>query len=182
MRIKQFYATNGLILAGLTLYYFIINVLDVTFTQFFFVLGVVVLIQSVFGFLKGKDTRSLIPIFERVSIYEKEKMGSEWFKQRRSSHIWNLFLSAFMFLQAYWNQGSSNVFKIDFLYMIILTVSILIIVNISFIIHIRKVDSSISEHDMKGYTWKSNLIGMVIGAVLGVAMFVITIYYVISGI
>lgn len=182
MRVKQFNITNGLILTAFTLYYIIINVLDVTFTQFFFVLGIVLLIQSVYSLIKGKNTRSFIPIYEQVAIYEKQKMGSEWYKQRKVANVWNLILSGYMFLQSYWHLDSPGVFKIDFIFMFILTVCILVMVNIGLIIHIRKVDRSTSEQDMKGYTWKSNLIGVVIGVVLGLAMIVITLFYVISGI
>jgi hypothetical protein len=182
MRVKQFNVTNVLILAVLALYYVIMNVLNVTFTQLFIVIGVMLLIQSVYGLIKGDNPKSFIPIFEKIAIYEKQKMGREWVKQRRMSYVWNLILSGYMFLQAYWHQVSPNVLKIDFFLMMLVTISILIVVNIGLVIHIRKVDSSTSENDMKGYTWKSNLIALVIGAVLGVAMFVMTIWYVILGI
>ena len=183
MRLKQVAVTNGLILTVMIIFFIITNVFAITFAHFFLVLGVLVLIQGVFGFIKGDSTKSIIPIFEKVAIYEKQKMGSEWYKQRKVSYVWNLILSCLLFLQSYWNRDSTdNVFQIELMFMFIMTFFLLVMINISLVIHFRKVDRSTSELDMKGYTWKSNLIAVAVGIVFALVMFFITLSYIISGI
>ncbi len=183
MRLKQVAVTNGLILTAIIIFFIVTNVFTIKFAQFFFVLGVIILIQSIFGFIKGDSTKSFIPIFEKVAIYEKQKMGSEWYKQRKVSYIWNLILSGIMFLQSYWYRDSTdNTFQIEPVLMFIMVFFLLIMVNISLVIHFRKVDRSTSESDMKGFTWQSNLIGVAIGIVFVLIMFVITLFYIFSGI
>ena len=183
MRLKQVAVTNGLILTAIIIFFIVTNVFTIKFAQFFLVLGVIILIQSIFGFIKGDSTKSFIPIFEKVAIYEKQKMGSEWYKQRKVSYIWNLILSGIMFLQSYWYRDSTdNTFQIEPVLMFIMVFFLLIMVNISLVIHFRKVDRSTSESDMKGFTWQSNLIGVAIGIVFVLIMFVITLFYIFSGI
>ena len=183
MRLKQVAITNGLILTAMIIFFTIINVFTITFAHYFLVLGVLVLIQGVFGFIKGDSTKSIIPIYEKVAIYEKQKMGSEWYKQRKVGYVWNLILSCLLLLQSYWNRDSTdNVFQIDLMFMFIMTFFLLVMINISLVIHFRKVDRSTSELDMKGYTWKSNLIAVAVGIVFTLVMIVITLSYMISGI
>ena len=182
MRLKQVAVTNGLILTAMIIFFTIINVFTIAFANFFLVLGVLVFIQGVFGLIRGDSTKSIFPIFEKVAIYEKQKMGSEWYKQRKVGYVWNLILSCLLLLQSYWNRDSTdNVFQIDLMFMFILAFFLLVMINISLIIHFRKVDRSASELDMKGYTWKSNLIAVSVGIVFVLIMFVITLSYMISG-
>lgn len=183
MRLKQVAVTNGLTLIVLIIFFIMISVFTISFVHFFFVLGVLMLLQVIIGLLKRDSTKSLIPILEKVAIYEKQKMGSEWYKQRKVSYVWYLILSGLMFTQSYWNRDSTdNNFQIEPVFMFIMVFFLLIMVNISLIIHFRKVDSSTSESDMQGYTWKSNLIGVVVGIVFAFILFVITLSFIISGI
>jgi hypothetical protein len=183
MRLKQVAVTNGLILLAMILFFIIINIFTVAFAHFFLAMAVLLLIQSVFGMLKGRSTKSLIPIFEKVAIYEKQKMGMEWYKQRKLSNVWTLVLSLLLFVQFYLSRDSSGMyFEIDIMFMLILIFFLLMMINISMIIHFRKVDRSISELELKGYTWKSNLVGVIVGIILGFIFLVITVSYIISGI
>ncbi len=183
MRLKQVAVTNVLILTAMIIFFTITNVFTITFGHFFLVLGVLMLIQGVFGFIKGDSTKSIIPIYERVAIYEKQKMGSEWYKLRKVGYVWNLILSCLLFFQSYWSRDTTdNVFQIDLMFMFIMTFFLLVMINISLIIHFRKVDRSILELDLKGYTWKSNLIAIAVGIVFALVMFIITLSYIMSGI
>lgn len=183
LRLRQAAATNGLILIAIVILYIVTNIFTVRFGQFFFILGGLILIQAVFGFIKGDSTKSLIPIFEKVAIYEKQKMGSEWYKQRKVSYIWNVILSCLLFLQSYWQRDSTeSIFQIDLFLMSIMLFFLLIMINIGLIIHFRKVDNSTSVQEMKGYTWKSNLIAAAIGIVFGIIIVVITLSYIMTGI
>jgi amino acid transporter len=74
--------------------------------------------------------------------------------QRKVGYIWNLILSGLMFLQSF---------------MLIMVFFLLVMINISLIIHFRKVDRSTSESDMKGYTWESNLIAVAVGIVFALS-------------
>lgn len=182
MRLKQVAILNGLYLTVMILYFIITKLFVITFAHFFLVLGVVVLMQGVFGFIKGDSTKSIIPIIEQVAIYEKQKMGSEWYKQRKVSYVWTLILSCILFLQSYMNWSyTDKVFQIDMMFMIIVTVLFLVMLNITLIIHNRKVDRATSELDMKGYTWKSNLIAVAVGIVFAFVMIFIIIFYIMSG-
>lgn len=183
MRLKQVVITNGILLTAIIIFFLIISVFTITVARVFLVLGVLVLIQGVFGLIRGESTKSIISIFEKVAIYEKQKMGSEWYKQRKVNYVWNLIFSCFLFLQSYWNRDSpDNVFQMELMFLFIMTFILLVMINISLIIHFRKVDRSTSELDMKGYTWKSNLIGVAVGIVFALVMFVVTLFYIFSGI
>ncbi|KGR78894.1 hypothetical protein CD29_09475 [Ureibacillus manganicus DSM 26584] len=183
MRLKQTAVLNGLLLFVMILYFLITNFFIISFSQFFLVLGILVLIQGVFGLVKGDSTKSIFPILEKVAIYEKQKMGKEWYKQRKVSYIWSLVLSCILFLQSFTNRGyTGNVVQLDFKLMIIMTFVFLTMLNISLMIHNRKVDRSVSELDMKGYTWKSNIIAVAIGIVFAFVMIFFTIFYIMSGI
>ncbi|MEC2076378.1 hypothetical protein [Metabacillus fastidiosus] len=180
MRTKQIAVTNGLLLSALIFYFILVSYLHITFTGFFLVMGAIILIQAIASILKGDSTKSFIPIFEKVSNYEKEKMGIEWRRQRKMSSIWNILLSGWMFLQSYWSRDSSDPILIDVTFTILFIIFITAIINISLITHIRKIDRSTSVSDIKGYTWKSSLVAVVVGLGFGLVIFVLTILYVMS--
>lgn len=181
MRLKQVAVTNGLVVGAIILFFLVISVFEIKFTHLYFALGVLVFLQVVIGFLRGDSTASIIPIFEKVALYEKQKMGKEWYKQKKSSRIAGLILSALLFLQAYMYRNFEELtFEIDVVLMSMLAFLVLIIANFIFLIHFRKVDRSTSELDMKGYTWKSHLLGVVLGLVLGIAAFTMIVIYAIS--
>lgn len=181
MRLKQIAVTNGLLVAGMVLFFIIISIFEIRFTHFYFALGLLMFLQGMMGLLRGESTTSMIPIFERVAIYEKQKMGKEWYKQRKSGRFASLILSALLFFQAYlYRNFQDYIFEIDVVFMSTLVFVILSMVNIFFLIHFRKVDRSTSEADMKGYMWKSNLIAVVVGLALGVMLFTFILIYVLS--
>ncbi|WP_456276762.1 hypothetical protein [Bacillus sp. AK128] len=180
MRVKQILLTNGLIVVGTILLFMVISVFTVKFSIFFLIMASLILIQGILGLLKGESTKSIFPIFEQVAIYEKEKMGREWSKQRKSAYVWNLLLSGLLFLQAYWNRDSTDIFKLEPMFFSIMISIVIIMINISILIHIRKVDRSNSQTDLKGYTWKSNLIAIVFGILFSFIMISISLFYIIS--
>ena len=65
LKLKQVAVTNGLVLTAIIIFFVVTNVFTIQFAQFFLVLGVIILIQSIFGFIKGDSTKSFIPIFEK---------------------------------------------------------------------------------------------------------------------
>ncbi len=181
MRLKQVAVTNGLILALIIILFTAINVFTVKFAHFFFVLGFLILFQSIFGFIKGDSTKSFIPIFEKVTIYEKQKMKNEWYKERKGGNVWRLILSGFMFFQSYMYRNlTEQIFEIDLIFLFIMVFFLLVFVNVSMIMRFRRIDRSASELDLKGYTKESNLIGGAIGILFALVVFIIAIIYIIS--
>lgn len=183
MRVNQILLTNGAMLTVLILFFTMINIFTIRFPHFFFVLAVFILIQAIYSFIKRDSTKSFIPILEKVAIYEKQKMGAEWSKTRKVSSGSSILLSAVMFFQFYMSlEYEYGIFQIDPIIMLIMTLMAIVVTNIGMLVHFRKVDRSTSESDLKGYTWKTNLIAAVVGLVFGLALIILTIYYVISNV
>ncbi|WP_058306326.1 hypothetical protein [Gracilibacillus massiliensis] len=181
MRKTQFLVMNGLIVSILVTFILLIRLIDITFSQFFLGLGIILLVQSVLRLAKGESTKSWIPIFEQVAYYEKHKMGKEWKKQLRMNNIWNLILSGIIFLQYYlYRDATDSTLQPDLIFMLAMTFFLFVIVNISLFFHIRKIDRSNSVTDLKGYTWKSNLVGIIMGIGFAMIVIMVTIFYVIS--
>ncbi|MCP3739319.1 hypothetical protein [Rossellomorea sp. BNER] len=179
MRIKQFLAVNGILFLLLTIFTTILYVLEFKMTHMFILLGIMLLISSIYGFIKGESTKSFIPILEQVAIYEKEKMGPEWKKQYKVGHFCNLLLSGFMFLQAYLTlKDTDPLFDVDIVFLVALVFIFAIILNISFLLHIRKVDQSYSSMDFIGYTKKQTTIWAIVGTLVGFMMVVMVVCYV----
>lgn len=110
-------------------------------------------------------------------------MGDEWKKQQKSAVISSFILSGIMFFNSYLSHGSTNVvLEIDFKSLLLISLPIIVITNISLLLHIRKVDRSDSELDLKGYFWKFNIIAVVGGIAFGFILFIFTICYILSNI
>src|SRR5690606_9913910 len=180
MRVKQILVTNGILLITLPLIFSMIFFLEISMSTYFFILAFLVLIQAAAGVVRGYSTKSIIPIFEQVATYEKEKMGIEWKKQRKTSIASSFFVSIVMFLNAMMSLESTFEVDFSFIFILIITAIVFVLINIGLLIHIRKVDGSNSQQDMKGYTMKTNLIGIVIGIVSAIIILVISLLYVMS--
>nr|WP_144929114.1 hypothetical protein [Paenibacillus bovis] len=180
MRVKQILVTNGILLITLPIIFSMIFFLEISMSTYFFILAFLVLIQAAAGVVRGYSTKSIIPIFEQVATYEKEKMGIEWKKQRKTSIASSFFVSIVMFLNAMMSLESTFEVDFSFIFILIITAIVFVLINIGLLIHIRKVDGSNSQQDMKGYTMKTNLIGIVIGIVSAIIILVISLLYVMS--
>ena len=178
MRKKQLYVTNAILLTVLIINFIIIYFNIISFSIFYLILGFILLIQATVSLRKGYSTKSFIPIIERVAIYEKEKMGKEWQKQRKGIWILNYFLSGLFFLQFYLNRNSSlSEFEFDLPLMVSILLLLLGLVNGSMYIHFRKVDKATSELDLKGYTWKSYGISVILGILFTFLIIMFIIFY-----
>ena len=179
MRIKQLLFLNGSFVILMALFFSIPFLITIQFSTLFLILGFVILIQAVVVLWKGDSTKAIIPLFEEVAIYEKRKMGREWLKRKRSEAIWQLFVSAFMFLQYYLSRDLGNFVHWDLTFITIVAIVALILFNTGFIMHFRKIDQTINESDLEGYTWKSSLLSGSIGLVVGGLLFVVVLFYII---
>lgn len=179
LRKRQIVLTNILILMVVGLYFAVIMIFSLSLSQMNTITGVILFIYALYGYMRKDKTTSFIPIFEEIAIYEKEKMGDEWTKQRKTNGISLFILSGFMFLNAFitrWEDGPA--FTIDMLLPIFVVLGIVIlIVNLFLMIHIRKVDRSISKADFTGYTLRTNIIAITVGVGIAVIISVLLILY-----
>jgi len=177
---KQIVVTNGLLLLMLMIYFILISVFPITISQLNGVLGAYLFIQAIYLFFQRNSTKSFIPIFEKVAIYEKHKMGNEWKKQRQTNFISLFLLSGVMLLNSYLTHGlTDTIFQTDIIFpLFIILLTVIAMVNTFLFLHIKKVDRANSLSDLKGYTRKSNLIGIVVGVIIAVFIFMFIISYV----
>lgn len=178
MRIKQMVVSNAIIITVFIAFFSMAKIFTISFTLFYLVVAVLILIQALYRIIKSDSTKSLIPIYEKVAVYEKQKLGGEWNKQRKAGNITSLILSAIFLLNALVSWGSpSNFSEIDALLLCLLCLFIIIVINISMLFHINKIDSTKSQQEFKGYTWKSHLIGTFIGVLLSFVILTFIIAY-----
>ncbi|WP_163100712.1 hypothetical protein [Peribacillus alkalitolerans] len=180
MRKKQILVSNVLLITVLPIYFFILNLINITFSTHFLILSIMMFIQAIVNLVKRYSTKSFIPVYEQVAHYEKSKMGKEWMKQRKSVWILNFVLSVSFFIQYLVNRNSSNVLEFELFFMGRLLFLLLVIMNISMLLHISKVDRATSESDFKGYTWKWQIISIVFGIVLAFFIIMFTIFYLLA--
>lgn len=181
MRGNQLLVTNVIIFLGVLLFLTVAKITMISISQYFVFLGILLALRGIIGLVKGETTNSVIPIFEKIAVYEKGKMGSEWYKERKTNFIGNIIMGGFMFLQAYWNHSlSEQPFELDVTFISALLFFILLIINIASVVRFRKIDHSISSNELNGYTRKSNLIGAGVGIIFGVIIAVVTIFFIIS--
>ncbi|WP_019155189.1 hypothetical protein [Robertmurraya massiliosenegalensis] len=177
MRMKQAAVTNFVLIVVMIIYLLIMSSFTITISHMYVFLGGIIFIQAIYGFIKGDSTKSIIPIFEKIAIYEKQKMGREWSKQRKVSNVWQLILSGLFFLNSYWF-GSELVFQTDLMFMGVIVFFIMLFLNVGMMIHFKKVDRSTSIQDFNGHTWKMNLLSIAIGIILALVLIIITFYYI----
>ncbi|MFJ5671968.1 hypothetical protein ACIQAS_10050 [Bacillus safensis] len=121
--------------------------------------------------IKKTSTKSIIPIFEQVAIYEKEKLGKEWEKEQRVENIWKLILSGLMFFQSFSFQTLQDpFFHIEPKFLIFLFVIALALINISMLYRFRKIDRT-TEGELKGFTKESNMMSMALGLLSVIVIF-----------
>ncbi|MGG0620988.1 hypothetical protein [Bacillus altitudinis] len=164
MRSKQIVVSN--LIAGIIIvaFFILLQMSDIRFTHFFLCLGIIMLFLSIYGFIKKGSTKSFIPLFEQIAIYEKEKLGEEWEKEKKAENISRVVLSGLMFLQSFSFQDVTNPFlNIQPMLLIFLLFVTLALINLSMLFRFRKIDRSTEEHELKGFTKKTNMVSMVLG-------------------
>lgn len=172
MRTKQVVTSNLLFGMMILIFFILLQIVEIQFIYFFFCLGVFMLFHGILGLIKKELTKSFIPIFEQVAIYEKEKLGKEWEKEQRMENIWKLILSGLMFFQSFSLQNIQNsFFEIEPKFLIFLFVMALALINISMLFRFRKIDRSTEAHGLKGFTKESNMMAMALGLLSVIVIF-----------
>lgn len=172
--------TNGLLITILSSYLLVIRYSSITMSQLLFLTSLIVLTPVIISLIKKNDTTSIIPTFQQVAEYEKEKMGDEWIRQRKANEIVRILVGTLLFLQAfYWRFTAEIAYdKQTFPVIFIITVAVMIMVNISLYIHIRKVDRAHSQTELQGYTKKSNFMSAVVMLSITIFVFLLSIIFV----
>ncbi|MFV5960888.1 hypothetical protein [Bacillus sp. AK25] len=130
MRTKQIAISNLFVGLMIIIFFMLIQIVKIQLTHFLFCLGILILIQGILGFIRKGTTKSFIPILEQVAIYEKEKLGKEWEKEKRLDYVWKIILSVIMFIQSFTLQNVDNAFGdvdpalIIFLFLMVLAILI----------------------------------------------------------
>lgn len=181
MRLRQMIVSNVIMIAILTIFISSVKIFTISFGIFYFIVALLMLLQTIFRFTKKDATKSFIPIYEKVAVYEKEKLGEEWHKQQKSGKVISVILSAIFILNALLNwESTKNFSDIDALLIFILCFFVFIVLNIGMIVNIYKIDRTNSQKDLKGYTLKSHLMGVLIGVLLTFGILGIIIFYAIA--
>lgn len=179
LRKRQIILINLLLLFILSVYFTVVMTIFMTSSQMNAIVGVIIFFYGLYGYVRKDKPTSFIPTFEKVAIYEKEKMGDEWNKQRKTNVISLFILSGIMLLNAVITSGGgSPAFTIDiFPPVLILVVVVILVMNLFTIIHIRKVDRSKSKADFAGYTLNMNIISIAVGIGITIVSVVLIILY-----
>ncbi|GMG77804.1 hypothetical protein [Bacillus safensis] len=172
MRTKQIIVSNLITGIMIVAFYILIQLSGIRFTHFFLCLGIIMLFLSIYGFIKKGSTKSFIPIFEQIAIYEKEKLGEEWEKEKRTENISRVVLSVLMFLQSFSFQDVTIPFlSIQPILLLFLLFVTLALINVSMLYRFRKIDRSTEAHGLKGFTKESNMMAMALGLLSVIVIF-----------
>ncbi|MEH7793317.1 hypothetical protein [Bacillus safensis] len=177
MRTKQVVTSNLLFGMMILIFFILIQKVEIQFTYFFLCLGIFMLLQGIYGLIKKGSTKSIIPIFEQVAIYEKEKLGKEWEKEQRVENVWKLILSGLMFFQSFSFQTMQDpFFHIEPKFLIFLFVMALALINISMLFRFKKIDRS-TEGELTGYTKESNIMAIALGFLTVIIIFIFIVIF-----
>jgi hypothetical protein len=181
LRIKQVVSMNILYIVCFTALFVVVNTYGLTLQGLFLIVAILVLLQTVMIIIRMKSSRIIIPIIDEAVQYEKMKMGNEWFKQQRVGITMNLFYSAFLFFMVFIQPSSPatpiNLSSLDYSVIIAFT---LLIINLSMIMHIRKVDRSAAPADLRGYTMKTTFMAVLAGIGMAAAVMIFVFMRVLS--
>ncbi|MER3127017.1 hypothetical protein ABQG68_16610 [Bacillus pumilus] len=168
MRTKQIAVSNLFVGLMIIVFFMLIQMVKIQFTHFLFCLGILMLLQGILGFMKKGTTKSIIPIFEQVAIYEKEKLGKEWEKEKWLDNVWKVVLSGIMFIQSFSFKNVGDPFSdVEPVFIIFLYLLILALMNISMLFRFRKIDR-LTQGELKGYTRESNMMGIAFGLLMAI--------------
>lgn len=183
LRIKQLAVVNGAMITVLLLFSAIIRFAPGSFAYFTLAFAILSFIYAVVALVKKDSPKSIIPLFEKVAAYEREKLGDEWYKQRKAVIVCYFIIGCNLLASSFssWNNSSIENIQPDTFFMGVISILTLGMVNLLMLFHNRKIDHSTKE-DLKGYTWKSTLIAAAVGIAVVTLLIVFTIHYIFSGI
>ncbi|MBM7840729.1 hypothetical protein JOC54_004022 [Alkalihalobacillus xiaoxiensis] len=166
LRKKQIFWLNGGLIVTLGTYITLLT-MDISIDAIQFGVGLFFLLVGTVSVVTKREVLYLLPSLKKLMEYEKDKLGDEWNRSRLTGSFMQIGLGLLFILfnlppfsDNLFNPSTATVF-----FMIALFILIGMIANVSLLFGYHKIDRSTTEQ-LKGYTYKSVLIGALIGAVL----------------
>ncbi len=143
---------------------------------FSFLAGAICLSSFLIGMIsrkRGELIGIIFPSMKPLFDYERDKLGTEYWKLKKRQLIMQALLTILMFFQAITIPYGISVSEKPNLYVLLpMALVMLVVLNISSYFHIKSVDKSNSE--LKGYANRTLLYGIIGGIVLsGIITFAI---------
>lgn len=170
LRKKQFvsinlYSITFIVVAGVLIYQF-----ELTRLIVLLVLTVIMALSCLFTWLDmdGKEWRRSDWARQLVA-YEKEKLGNEWFKSKRSELTSKLFLIVLFTFQLVLG-NANDPFMPDFIgveYSLFILLALIVLTNVSLYFRNQKMDRLTTE-ELQGFTKREVGKGMVFGIIMTV--------------
>lgn len=166
LRKKQIIALNCSCIISLVLFFLLLYV-GVPLNKMMVFLGIIILLLAIF---KDKYINYIFKIFpykEKLYLYEKNKLGNEWYKLNKMTNVTTVILGVITLLQGI--ISDAEVINFDTL---IITIAIsplfLILINCSFYFHVKKIDNY-GTSSFNGFA-KKKLVLSILAAIVFVAI------------
>lgn len=166
LRIKQLLWLNGALIISVIIYVSLLNT-NISMDAIQFGLGLFLLLIGITSVVTKRELLYLLPSMKKLMEYEKEKLGDEWKRSRLTGGFMQIGLGLF-FILLNMPPFSSEPFlssRTFILFIIGLSVVFTIVINLCVIAGYRKLDRKTTE-ELKGFTFKNILIGLIIGAAI----------------
>lgn len=180
LRRKQIIWTNLIVIILFSIL-IIFNSVVHSKVYYYILLSCLILFSTVFNLLSIKYNFSLFEWSRKLQEYEREKLGKDFVRSRNISSVYSILMMCYFIWQAFLTSKNQTDFMTDqsFVNMyILLGITFLIVLNIGFYSHIRKVDRTPTVQ--KGYFWKQIILGLLLGLVVCVILFGFIFYYIIE--
>ncbi|WP_273123657.1 hypothetical protein [Bacillus weihaiensis] len=179
LRLKQLIFMNGTVILVFAMFLIISHVFPFSFNSFIQVMAVITFIQAIVGLFRLESTKSLIPFVEEIARYEKEKLGREWIKRKKSGVLLSFILGIILLNQSMMvGRSNEEIFRPELWVMILVALLWLLFTNIELVVRSRKIDQSDSSVELTNFTSNSIAKGLVIGLVYSVFFIVIIVFYI----
>ena len=166
LRKKQFIALNCGSIIGLV-FFFLLLYVGIPLNKMLLFLGIIILIIAIF---KNKYISYIFKIFpykEKLFLYEKNKLGREWYRLNKMNNIATVVLGIVSLLQGIISDDAVISFDV-LIISIIISPLFLILINCSLYFHIKKIDNAGSS-SFNGYT-KKRLVLSILAAIVYVVI------------
>ena len=162
LRRKQFIEYNISFIVGLLLFFLLLYV-GIALNKFMIFFSVLLFSIVIFKSKYNKYIFRVFPYKEELFLYEKNKLGKEWYSFNRTNNVATIVLGIVSLLQSILAKDtviSIKVLKI----LIIISPLYLILLNSSLYFHIKKIDNG-GNSSFVGYTKKRLILSILAGIV-----------------
>ncbi len=180
LRVKQFVSTNLYLIAFLSLFFWSIVTLQPTRLQALATIMIFIAVNCFINLLelKGKEIRPFRWAKKLIS-YEKEKLGPEWYKYKRSEFYSRAILIPLLSLQLLFDHRHDPFLpnELDVGFWLVVIAVIFLFVNLHLIMRNRKIDR-LTTAELQGFTKKEFGVGLFIGLFLIFVIAAFTVFFI----